>query len=226
MARPKKYESRELQKGRVFMMEIYPDSKISIDENGKKRGYDPDQVLEKCKLVFVQYAYILHDKDIWDASAAEDWRNKNPGEDFPYELGSQKKAHIHFVGILSASENKQLGLVANELCLPSNYILKCDNKVGAIQYLTHKNYPEKYQYPYEDIVSNIKELRKKYFSDSDSVMKAAQILDYISSCDYYLSLTDVSRWCIQNFVWDEFRRGQHLFSAIINEHNIELKGNK
>lgn len=210
MGRPSKYVDREKVKSTWFQCILYPSS----------QSYDCNSVLEKIKHVSVNFAYILHNRDVIDANDVVD------SQDGEYvladsQIGNGKKEHFHCVFLLDNA--KQLGLVANLIGLKSNYLQKVESKSGSIQYLVHKNNPEKAQYDLNEVVTNIKDIRKKYFADDDCIMKASKILDFITSYDGPVSITSVATWCIDAMCWDEFRRGQHLFSAIINEHNLYYK---
>ena len=64
--------------------------------------YKVDDVLERIKSYFDQWAYCLHDKDVYD------------------ETGEIKKAHYHWVG--SVRNPVQVSTISNALGVPSNYI--------------------------------------------------------------------------------------------------------
>lgn len=201
------YQGRECCKSRYFAVLLYPDS----------NNYNSDVVLKNVQAKFSTFAYILHDRDIWTAVHDDELEFEFKEEN----IGKPKKPHIHVV--LYSDGPKQLGLVAKMLGISSNYVRTVENKVGAYQYLIHQNNPEKVQYKVEEVVTNIENFRKKYFS-KDGTMKAYQILEFIESVDRPLTVTEVSRWCMNELVWDEFRRGQHIFTQIINDHNFKYKG--
>lgn len=95
---------------------------------------DLNSISNFCSLTF-KYAYILHDKDL----------NKSP--------------HYHI--ICSFKQNKSFESVRKLFPDNQNTIVKkLIDKYGAFEYLTHKNNPDKYQYP-DDLVST-NDL--KYFS--------------------------------------------------------------
>lgn len=200
--RPSKYTKRETEKSKVFWSVLYPDSE----------SYDCNAIIKEITDRSIKYAYILHSEDEFTAD--------DPFEDVPEEkIGQKKKPHIH---VLFEFDNAiQLGLVSNMIGLSSNFIQRVKNKRGALRYLVHKDNPEKHQYEICDIVNNYDNLQKKFFNDDDGIMKAQKIIEYIMSCDHYCSITQIANWSIANYCWDEFRRGQHLFTAIINEHNLD-----
>lgn len=83
------------------------------------------------------YRAIIHDKDI----------NEN---------GEKKTNHCHIV--LKLKDRKRASTIANWFEIKdekgnniNTYIQTCDNIQGAIEYLTHKNHKEKYQYKESEI---------------------------------------------------------------------------
>ena len=98
--------------------------------------YDTEEdikILELAKRSY-NYAYIMHDKDV-------------------DEFGEIKKAHYHL--ILRWNDTKSINALSKELGLPVNRITKIKSFKSSIRYLTHIDYKEKYQYKYNDIVTNM-----------------------------------------------------------------------
>lgn len=201
MGRNSVYSGRELDRSKTWQAILYPDAD----------NYDCDDVLKNIKHMSYRYALILHDADYFTSEDAE-------SED---DIEKPKKSHYHVVFFWDNSY--QLGYIANKIGLPSNYLQKTQSRTGSIQYLVHKNNPEKHQYNISDIETNIEKIQSKYFSDDDCTMKASKLLEFIDSYPYYLSITEVAKWSISENCWDEFRRGQHLFTSLINEHNQKGK---
>ena len=204
MGRNSVYSGRELERGKTWQAILYPDAD----------NYSYDDVLKNITSMSYRYAYILHSEDTFTSEDAED----------DSKIGLPKKDHVHIVFFWDNSY--QLGYIANKIGLPSNYLQRVQSRTGAIQYLTHKNNPEKHQYNVADIVTNIVKLQTKYFSDDDCLMKASKIVEYITSFRGPFTVTAVAQWCIYEACWDEFRRGQHLFTTIISEHNNYYEGAK
>lgn len=95
---------------------------------------DLNSISNFCSLTF-KYAYILHDKDL----------NKSP--------------HYHI--ICSFKQNKSFESIRKLFPDNQNTIVKkLIDKYGAFEYLTHKNNPDKYQYPDNLVSTN----DLKYFS--------------------------------------------------------------
>lgn len=90
--------------------------------------------MKQCKRViklveqYPKYAYILHDED--------------KGAD-----------HYHFY--VEFTNPRHLSAVAKELKIPENMIEIVRNKKAILEYLTHKNDPDKYHYFEENIVTNM-----------------------------------------------------------------------
>lgn len=203
MGRDSKYSGRELERSKTWQAVLYPDA----------CNYSCDDVIKNIKQLSYRFAMILHNEDYYTC-------NDDVEES---QVGLQKKAHFHVVFFWDNSY--QLGYIAHKIGLPSNYLQVVKSRQGAIQYLIHKNNPEKHQYSISEILTNIEKIQTKYFSDDDCVMKASKILDFVTTYTGYLSVTDVAKWCVIENCWDEFRRGQHLFTAVINEHNSLIRGN-
>lgn len=81
-----------------------------------------------------QYAWIVHDKDV------------------NHETGELIEKHVH--AYIEFPNPRSFKSVAELLNVSENMVCKVIDKNGILQYLVHKNQPEKYQYPFEDITSN------------------------------------------------------------------------
>lgn len=193
----KKYSEEETLQKKIWWAVIYPDA----------TNYDCMQVIDNLQKKFPQYAIAFHNHDVFTADDTDD----------ESKIGLPKKDHFHILWIDDKTISR--GRSANILGIPSNYIKTVDNKTKALQYLFHKNNPEKYQYNPNEVVTNIPDFVKRYNKDEDGNMKAQKITTYIFNCETFLSLTQLTKWCIDNYCWDELRRGQHIFTALINEHN-------
>lgn len=100
----------------------------------------------------------------------------------------------------------------------SHIVQRVKSLKGAIRYLIHLDNPEKYQYRVEDIHrENLeeKELLKYMKLEVDAVEKGKMLFDYIQS--EKVTLTQLTKYALENNCYDELRRGQHLFTALLNE---------
>lgn len=55
-------------------------------------------------------------------------------------------------------------------------------------------------------------------SDADSAL-AQQIMSYITSNDGYVSVSDLTAYCLANGLWSSFRRGFAVWSKVLSDHN-------
>jgi hypothetical protein len=95
---------------------------------------DIDKKIELVQKLVPKWAYIVHDKDI----------NTTTGEYI--------KPHIHFY--IEFLNPRYLSAVAKELELPEHMLENVINKKGILEYLTHKNQPDKFQYNTKNVKSN------------------------------------------------------------------------
>lgn len=90
------------------------------------------------------WAYIVHDKD-------------------KHEDNTDKGLHLHLKFILNNNKGPRLSTTLNELSKLLSIdktaftIEKMESVAGSLQYLIHKNDPEKHQYDVSEIVSNLSE---------------------------------------------------------------------
>lgn len=131
-------------KSRAFISSLQ-NSKNNIDLINKN--------LEQAQLrgIIAGYEWIIHDKD------------KN-------EDGTPKETHTHYV--IKFRTPRTITGCGNVMGLPKeshNFIQFCHSVESSIEYLTHKNQPEKYQYPIEEVHGNIIDRDVFYQSESEAV---------------------------------------------------------
>lgn len=88
------------------------------------------------------YAYITHDKDIYQEYTEE------------HAKGEIKKEHTHVVIYFDNARHNTS--IAEEIGIEKNYLQK-SNFVAITKYLIHQENKEKYQYKREEIITNMKE---------------------------------------------------------------------
>jgi len=96
------------------------------------------------------YAYILHDKD------------------------EGVKPHYHFY--IEFPSPRSFPSVADDLEIPINQLQKVISKKGILQYLIHKNEPEKFQYPIESIETNLPPV---FFEDDTKEAKVERFRELV-----------------------------------------------
>lgn len=208
----KNYSAREKEQDRKFECIIYPDS----------TEYDAQILLNRLSSFWDDFYYILHDCDFYTDVEIDTWKIDHPGEPCPYEVGEIKKPHYHVIGYLN--NPTILGTAAVKFGVPSNQVQCVRNLKKSIQYLIHLNNPEKFQYSSDAIVSNNRQKVESVLKQGEcSVDKAKRIYEYIESTPNP-TIAFTTRFCLENDLWDEFRRAQHLFTALINEKRYMKNG--
>lgn len=107
-----------------------------------------NKFLLKYSVRISHYAYIVHDKDVYQ----EDLKD-NDGN-YVHKAGEIEKPHIHLlVDFYNAhTPNAVKKLFTTEVDKPR--VERVSDKVAQYEYLIHKNDPDKYQYPKSSIVSD------------------------------------------------------------------------
>lgn len=205
MARPKSnYTQRELAEGKVFCAEIYAESD----------SYNTEITLSKLPCFFEKFYYCLHDSDVYSEEDLYKYQQNNNGANPEWKVGDKKKPHYHIV--VTKSSNAQLGFIAKLLEIPSQFVQRCSNKKGAVQYLLHLNNTDKHQYSREELITNDDKVEKLLRRNEESNEKAEKLYSYIFTSET-TTMTELAKYAIKNGMWDELRRGQHVFSQILFE---------
>lgn len=210
MGRPAKdYSGRELEQDYKFQCILYPDS----------TEYDCDILINRLGSFWAHACYILHDKDFYSELEVEKWQAEHNSLDCPFKIGELKKPHYHVVAWTKSPI--LLGNAASKFDLPSNYVQRVKSLKASIQYLIHKNDSGKYQYDVSAIQCrdlSEKELAKYLRLDVDAVDKGKRLFDYINSQER-ITLNQLTKFAFENDCYDELRRGQHLYTALLIERN-------
>lgn len=114
-----------------------------------------NDILDKKLKNIKSYAFIYHDKDIYFNDILDD---KN---EIIHKKGDLKVPHFHiYLKLKSSRDSEEIKRwfmpkdLIDENGLPYNCLSqKVKSSVACIEYLTHKNEPEKYQYSESDIIS-------------------------------------------------------------------------
>lgn len=211
MSRPSKnYSSREKKEGRNFSCILYPDSS----------EYDAELLLNRLSSFWDRFYYILHDKDVYLVEDVDKWTVDHPHECCPFKEGDPKKPHYHVIGHVDAP--CILGRAATKFGIESNYVQKIDNLSNAVQYLLHMNHGYKYQYDRECLITNDDNIEKLLSKRKSMTEKANIIVDFIGSGSCH-NIMELSQFAIKNECWDELRRGQHIYLALLQEYNSLLR---
>lgn len=171
------------KKFRSFAGTLYPDSE----------SYDCEQLLSVIRSKFIDWAYILHDKDT-------------------DEHGVLKKAHIHWVG---RATPRSLSVVANFLGLPENNIEVVKNFDNTVCYLIHLNDIDKFQYSPDDVESNISNIGQILRRRSEG-----QIVKDLASAKMQKSWYDLVQYAVEIESYDILRRNLGVIRLIWEEEQF------
>lgn len=176
-------------KTRTYGGIVYPDSET----------YDYEEVLRNGKNYFVEFSYILHDKDVT-------------------EDGEVKKAHIHWLGRRKNASG--LKYVAEIMGLKENEVEIIKNWKGAVRYLTHIDYPDKYRYEVEDIVTNMDNI-VAYF---EQISEGRAVLNMIEQREKGYTYKEILIKAVEGGYYDSFRRNIGIVDMVVrDQQNADYK---
>lgn len=182
---------------RTFACELYPEDPSHVE------------ILEYIKKYY-EYAYILHDKDIWDKEVVDD-----DGVTI-HKVGDIKKPHYHV--ILNFKNPRSIDKLRNELGLKH---LETCNFYFYSRYLIHKDNPRKFQYNEHEIVTNI-ELRihnalKRDYNSQEQDTRI--LLDFIFSArnQGYLTLKQVTDYATEHDCLLDLKRNINFYRYFIDD---------
>jgi hypothetical protein len=171
------------KKFRSFAGTLYPDSE----------SYDCELLLSVIRSKFIDWAYILHDKDT-------------------DENGVLKKPHIHWVG---RATPRCLSVVSNFLGLPENDIEVVKNFDNMVMYLIHLNDIDKYQYSPDDVETNFPNIGQLLRRQSEG-----QIVKDLASAKMQKSWYDLVQYAVETESYDVLRRNLGVIRLIWEEVQI------
>jgi hypothetical protein len=168
------------KKFRSFAGTLYPDSE----------SYDCETLLSTIRSKFIDWAYILHDKDVDDK-------------------GELKKSHIHWVG---RATPRCLSVVSNFLGLPENDIEVVKNFDNMVMYLIHLNDIDKFQYSPDDVETNLPNIGQLLRRQSEG-----QIVKDLASAKMQKSWYDLVQYAVDLDSYDILRRNLGVIRLIWEE---------
>ena len=171
------------KKFRSFAGTLYPDSE----------SYDCETLLSTIRSKFIDWAYILHDKDV----------NEN---------GELKKPHFHWVG---RATPRCLSVVSNFLGLPENDIEVVKNFDNMVMYLIHLNDIDKFQYSPDDVETNLPNIGQLLRRKSEG-----QIVKDLASAKMQKSWYDLVQYAVDIDSYDILRRNLGVIRLIWEEVQI------
>lgn len=171
------------RKFRSFAGTLYPDSE----------SYDCETLLSTIRSKFIDWAYILHDKDT-------------------DENGVLKKPHFHWVG---RATPRCLSVVSNFLGLPENDIEVVKNFDNMVMYLIHLNDIDKFQYSPDDVETNLPNIGQLLRRQSEG-----QVVKDLASAKMKKSWYDLVQYAVDIDSYDILRRNLGVIRLIWEEVQI------
>ena len=155
-------------------------------------SYDYEQVLIDGQNYFQEFAYILHDSDV-------------------DENGELKKPHIHWLG--RRKNGVHLSTVAKVMGIEEHHIEMIRNWQGSVRYLTHIDYPEKFQYNMDNIDGTIKDI----YSYFNILTEGEAVINIIKQRDAGKSYREILFDSVEKGYYSHFRRNLGIVRIIEEE---------
>lgn len=153
------------------------------------------ELLQSCGYT---YGIIFHDKDL----------------DKDDEC---KKPHYH---VLVKFPNPRFRFpVADDLGIKSNYIRACRDVNNYLLYMIHFGFPDKYQYPHDELHGPLQSQLIKLLCDDDEGSRVLQIVRIVDDTKGHCSYRSTLVKCCEAGLYGEFRRLGSGVKYLIDEHN-------
>lgn len=186
-----------MSRARNIALELYPEDETHVE-----------------KLKFIKehytYAYILHDKDLWEEDIQDEMTKI-----IIHHKGELKKPHWHVMLIF---ENpRSTDKIAKELDL--KHVETC-NFYAYARYLIHKDNPTKYQYKEEEVITNCKlrihnALQKEIKSqEQDAKILMDRILNNEKAI---LTFKQLVEYAIQNDCLTEIKNHTYFYKSFCDD---------
>lgn len=116
------------------------------------------EVIQQKEKVIAEYAYIIHDKDIYEQDSET------------HKKGDLKPPHIHLLLKFENNQPQKIGYIAQWFGIPENFV-NCKGKSwdSACLYLVHINAADKFQYPVADVTASFdyEEFIEEYMAEQE-----------------------------------------------------------
>lgn len=189
-------------KSRTLMLMLYPDNP------------DHKKAVDSIRDADIAYAIVLHDRDTWSA----DDEIENPD----HKAGDVKKPHWHIV--LRFSNPCWNTSVCTRFGIEERFCKKADSCDEALEYLIHKNHPDKFQYHVDDVSGDLSS-RLAMLVGKDGKTEDEQVLEilhFIEATEMHVSYSQLVRWACQSGHYGYLRQGGSLLCKVLDEHNARL----
>lgn len=143
--------------------------------------------------------------------------------------GNLKKPHYHF--ILKLKNAKTISALAKYVNVQENMIEPVKKSFnGALKYLIHYGYDDKFQYDKSLVESNSEKLRRKFddlvTNDITEVEKVINIQEFIENQSEFIDMPVLGKYVQKINMWDAFRRNYSYFKDLVNSHNGKIAADR
>lgn len=187
-------------RSRNFTIVLYPEDETHI------------KALKTIEKQF-NYAYILHDKDIWE----KDQINEKTGQ-MEHKKGDKKKEHYH---VLITFENARSEKTIQEIIENEKIHIEKSSFYEMARYLIHLDNPNKYQYKIQDIKTNIyKRIENALKREVDKEEEKAHILlEYIfdNTNQSILTFKQLTQYAIDNNCLGELMKRSYFYNQFCDK---------
>lgn len=163
-------------------------------------NYNFSDILREGQNYFQEFAFILHDKDL-------------------DENGNLKKPHFHWLG--RRKNGVHLSTVAKVMGIDEHHIEMIRNWQGSVRYLTHVDYPDKFQYSIENIEGSMKDL----YSYFEIISEGEAVINIIKQRDEGKSYRQILFDSVEKGYYSHFRRNLGIVQ-MIEEDDRKFKEKK
>lgn len=210
MGRPSaNYNQRQRTEGKNFQCILYPDSE----------SYDYEICMNNVKQNWAEYYFITHDHDVYENGDLIDVDEDTPD----FYVGQVKKPHTHVVACSSTpcllgNATKKFGLtVTQDKNDMSRFVQKVCNLTSAVRYLSHCDYPDKYQYDWHTIVHKPCSDLARFFKGADYEQGLSQLLAWIQTTECS-DMEELMEYAIENHLSAALTRGQSLLNPVLSKY--------
>lgn len=160
--------------------------------------------------------YIRHDKDLFEEDAFDENMN------LLHSAGDLKKPHYHFV--IKCKNAKTISSIA-KICNMDEHMIEPIKKSvnGALKYLIHYGYDNKYQYSVDEVesldINLLKRFRKLIFDNASEEEQTDKIEDFLRNATKRVTLTQLGAYARNIAMWSVFRRNLGYYKAVLDEYN-------
>lgn len=166
--------------------------------------------------------YIRHDKDLWEDDVFDE-NNK-----IIHQAGDEKKPHYHF--FIKCKNAKTISSISKACNIDEHMIEPIKRSVnGAMRYLIHRGYDNKYQYSADDVESLNEKLlckfRKLIYDDIPEEEQTQKLEDFLKNSTTRVKLSQLGAYARHIGQWSCFRRNMSYYKAVLDEYNSRFPYN-